>query len=89
MKRIPKFIWFLILAGFLGCSKSGSIDEMVKMEGTRTPHPNIESDLTGQFVDAAHPTRGMAYINKAHTKLSLTNFKTYDGPLLEIDLATD
>ncbi len=89
MKKNLKIISYFLLLGVLGCSKSATIEKMVKMEVIQGPSGAVESDLSGVFVDGAHPTSGMASINKAHTQLSLTNFKTDDGPLLEMYLASD
>ena len=43
----------------------------------------------GDFVSAAHETKGTAAINSSKTILSFTNFKTDNGPILDVYLATD
>ena len=45
--------------------------------------------FTGDFVSAVHPTSGSTSIDQDETTLSLTNFKTDDGPDLNIYLATN
>ncbi|OEK08013.1 hypothetical protein A8C32_16280 [Flavivirga aquatica] len=48
-----------------------------------------KNNFKGKFISVAHPTSGKAIVNKAITKLRLVNFKTDNGPSLEIYLATD
>lgn len=43
----------------------------------------------GVFVSDAHPTMGTVTVNEAITNLSLTNFKTDDGPKLLLYLSTE
>ncbi|GAA4300869.1 hypothetical protein GCM10023163_23110 [Aestuariibaculum suncheonense] len=50
---------------------------------------STEASFSGDFVSSAHPTSGKATIDKNLKVLSLTNFKTDQGPNLEIYLATD
>lgn len=45
--------------------------------------------LSGDFISGAHTTTGEASVNASKTTLSFTDFKTDEGPLLEIYLATD
>ncbi|WP_027136623.1 DM13 domain-containing protein [Gaetbulibacter saemankumensis] len=44
---------------------------------------------SGDFVSSAHPTSGKATINSERTILSFTDFKTDNGPVLEVYLATN
>jgi len=50
---------------------------------------NIAEAATGVFVSDAHPTMGTATVNEAVTNLSLTKFKTDDGPKLLLYLSTE
>jgi len=88
----------LILLSFYSCSSDGSTEMMVEQSNdTTTDDSNDNSDNTdnnnysyqGDFISSAHETRGVATVNVDKTKLTLTNFKTDDGPLLELYLATD
>jgi hypothetical protein len=45
--------------------------------------------LVGEFQDGAHPTSGTAVVNVARTELNLTNFRSDDGPILELYISTD
>lgn len=45
--------------------------------------------LSGKFVSDAHPTSGMASVNKDESKLLFKNFKTDDGPKLLVYLSTE
>ena len=56
--------------------------EMNSMEDT------LET-LKGDFVSDTHPTSGMVGVNKDQSELTLTNFKTDDGPKLLLYLTTD
>lgn len=48
-----------------------------------------EESTTANFVSDAHPTTGKASISDDRSTRLLTNFKSDDGPLLEIYLASD
>jgi len=50
--------------------------------------PPVNPSFKGDFVSAAHNTRGIASIDSNETTLTLTNFKTDSGPDLNIYLAT-
>ena len=68
-------------------------EETEEMEETEEEENEEEEEtsnkLVGTFVSAAHPTSGMAMINEDKTELMLTNFKSDDGPNLELYIATD
>jgi len=49
---------------------------------------NMEA-AKGVFVSDAHPTMGTATVDESVTNLSLTNFKTDDGPKLLLYLSTE
>ncbi len=81
---------FLCLIVIYACSKSAVTDnepilqpEMQEVEEDTLP------TLSGEFVDAAHATSGTATINNERTELILTSFKSEEGPILELYLATD
>jgi hypothetical protein len=86
MKGPIRIVLFFLL---IGCSNSGTdaIAEMQIIEPLMEEDPLPE--LSGNFVDGAHPTEGMAVINSERTKLELTAFKTDAGPLLEFYLAKE
>lgn len=45
--------------------------------------------FSGTFVSSAHPTTGEAMVNEEKTILNFTEFKSDDGPDLDIYLASD
>lgn len=63
------------------------------IDETETPQGEMmmeeEKETVGTFVSDAHPTSGTVSVSEDGTTLSLTNFKSDDGPLLEIYMATD
>ncbi|AGA79795.1 DM13 domain-containing protein [Echinicola vietnamensis] len=44
---------------------------------------------SGDFMADAHPTSGLASVHENKVSLNLKDFKTDNGPLLEVYLATD
>jgi hypothetical protein len=52
-----------------------------------TATPPVDPVFKGDFVSAAHNTKGIASIDQGETTLTLTNFKTDSGPDLNIYLA--
>ncbi|MBT8185016.1 MAG: DM13 domain-containing protein [Eudoraea sp.] len=95
MKRIPFYI--LILCMVLGCSKSGSeeqqdttmIAEMTdETDGNSEPEDELP-ELTGEFMDGAHPTSGLVTVNSERTSLFIKDFRSDDGPILELYVAND
>lgn len=50
--------------------------------------PPANPAFRGDFVSAAHQTKGIATIDQGKTSLTLTNFKTDSGPDLNIYLTT-
>ncbi len=85
-KNVYYFSCFMLLTICLACSKS---DPQMDMDLLQGPDTTKGMELTGVFMSAAHPTSGTAVVNKQHTLLTLTNFKTDAGPVLEFYLATD
>lgn len=83
--------FILILASFLFCCTSSS--EMDSNQESIMHEMAIEKDtlpaFSGEFMAAAHPTEGNVYVNADKTKLEIIGFKSDDGPLLELYLATD
>ena len=77
----------LLLLIVLGCSTSDTGKEQESLIIQESPMINAE--LMGDFIDVAHPTNGMAIVNAERTELELIDFKSDDGPILELYLATD
>ena len=82
MKKI--LIVFMLFSVTMACSSDsdGMVDEM--NSGTI-----VMETPTGDFVSDAHPTSGMVSVNNDKSILTLTNFKTDDGPKLLLYLSTD
>jgi hypothetical protein len=83
-----KYISATFLGILLSCSSGDSVSE------NTTADENSEIvegsfSLKGEFVQDAHPTSGMVLINADQTVLSITSFKTDDGPVLELYLSND
>jgi hypothetical protein len=68
---------FLAFVLFTACDKD---DKTVVPDG---------ASFSGDFVNAVHPTSGVASIDMDATILTLTNFKKDSGPDLNIYLASD
>lgn len=54
--------------------------------------PDTMSDIisySGDFVSVAHPTMGKVTVDQNKSILSIENFKSDDGPVLEMYLATN
>lgn len=68
-----------------GCNSSDGeiIDQGMNSGG------NAAEELKGDFVSDAHPTSGSSTVSSDKSTLSLTNFKTDDGPKLLLYLSTD
>jgi len=85
----------LLLLIVMGCSTSdtGKEQEIIIMQESPMIGDVINEDsgaeLIGDFIDVAHPTSGIARVNAERTELELTDFKSDDGPILELYLATD
>lgn len=90
MKKIRYFLPIFCLAICFACMDSSDSD----------PQPQIPDDPVGKgsdmpliymgdFMDAAHPTSGKASADPKTSVLKFTDFKTDNGPLLEVYLATD
>lgn len=82
-KKISYLFVGLILTSLLlvSCSKD---DKPI----TDTPIDNTAS-FKGAFVSSAHSTTGNATVNKEKTKLNFTDFKTDNGPNLDIYLVAN
>ena len=89
-----QFILLLLIA-FTGLSCSTSSDNTPTNTGTMSGNGNGNGGgntgplYMGVFVDVAHPTSGVASVNQDKTVLSLTNFMSDSGPILELYLATN
>ena len=68
-----------------GDSNSGNGNGMNEQGGG----DDAPTALMGEFMNGAHPTSGTATVNVERTKLELKDFKSDDGPILELYLATD
>ena len=77
----------LLLLIVLGCSSSDTDKE--QESNIMQESPMIAAELMGDFIDVAHPTSGKAIVNAERTELELIDFKSDDGPILELYLATD
>ncbi|MBD0831699.1 DM13 domain-containing protein [Aestuariibaculum sediminum] len=74
---------------FSSCSSSDDTTEMSEENMEMEEMTSDEAAYTGDFVSSAHETSGMASIDKDKKTLALTNFKTDEGPNLEVYLATN
>ncbi|WNH11791.1 DM13 domain-containing protein [Thalassobellus suaedae] len=91
------YLFFLVLISFQSCSTSSNDDMIVKEEKEMEMKEEMQMEedmsnsnlLSGDFISGAHTTSGKASVNEDNTTLSFLNFKTDEGPLLEIYLATD
>jgi hypothetical protein len=82
MKKI--FFVLVLLTVMVAC---GSDDNDMGNE-INSGGANMEA-AKGVFVSDAHPTMGTATVDESVTNLSLTNFKTDDGPKLLLYLSTE
>jgi len=79
MRTIPTYLLSLVIVTtllFASCAK----------DDVATPPANPA--FRGDFVSAAHQTKGIATIDQGKTSLTLTNFKTDSGPDLNIYLTS-
>ena len=74
----------MLLSFSVACNSDG-----VDMEDVMNSGGNSMEAVKGSFVSDAHPTSGTATVNENVTNLSLTNFKTDDGPKLLLYLSTE
>jgi len=75
----------MLLPAMMACSSDGDDG----MTDTLNSGGNGSEAAKGTFVSDAHPTTGTATVNEDISNLSLTNFKTDDGPLLLLYLSTE
>ncbi|MFI1770525.1 DM13 domain-containing protein [Thalassobellus citreus] len=90
------YLLTLILISFQSCSTTSNDDmiaeeEQMEMKDEMQMEEEMSNSslLSGDFISDAHVTSGKASVNDNKTTLSFSNFKTDEGPLLEIYLATD
>ncbi|WP_194767747.1 DM13 domain-containing protein [Tamlana sp. I1] len=85
--------YFLILFSAICLTACSSSDDASINEEDMTMEENMdmedEATYSGNFISVAHPTSGVASVNKEKTVLKLSNFKSDEGPSLELYLATD
>lgn len=79
---------FFFLAILMSCSSGDMESEDAVLDDSQDMKEEL-MELMGEFVMDAHPTMGKAVVNEERTKLSLTEFKSDSGPILEMYLATD
>ncbi|MFD1314798.1 DM13 domain-containing protein [Namhaeicola litoreus] len=73
---------FVLMGVLTSCSSDNSeMDEMSMIED--------EKIYQGNFISVAHPTSGIASTNKEKTMLEFKNFKTDDGPKLDVYLSKE
>ena len=75
----------MLLSVMVACGSSDDDD----MGNEINSGGNMTEAAIGVFVSDAHPTMGTATVNEAVTNLSLTQFKTDDGPKLLLYLSTE
>ncbi|MHA8049775.1 DM13 domain-containing protein [Aquirufa sp. ROCK-SH2] len=79
-----RILFSLLFTSFilLSCSKG---------ENNGTPITPVDNTfaLKGSFVAAAHPTSGVVAVNSNKTKINFNNFKTDNGPDLDIYLVAN
>jgi len=84
----PFYLIFLVAMSFLSCSTSN--DAPMDQDDMQMDNDMMETViLSGDFVSVAHPTSGKATISDSKTVLNFEDFKTDNGPALEVYLATD
>ncbi|MRT92366.1 DM13 domain-containing protein [Ancylomarina sp. 16SWW S1-10-2] len=82
--------WYMILILILAVSCSSEDDKMDELEETLEMEMKLGEEATeDNFVSDAHETTGTASLNEDETLLIFTDFKTDNGPLLEVYLSTD
>lgn len=97
---ILKYILYsFLLILVLSCStdqmseedETAIIEEVVMEEVVMEEEMEEETSslLMGEFVADAHPTSGTVTINEEKTQLTITGFKSDNGPVLELYIATD
>ena len=87
---MKKIVALLCISVLLSCSVN---DDDTIIENPTNIIEEVVTETTmnvmGDFVSGAHPTSGKASVNDKKTTLSLTNFKTDNGPKLLLYLSTD
>lgn len=82
--------WYVILVLVLAVSCSSDDDMMNEVEETADMEMKMSEDENEiNFVSDAHETTGVVSLNDDKTSLIFTDFKTDNGPLLEVYLSTD
>ena len=78
----------IILVAMIMISCNSGDDDMADAMNQQEQEENAEA-AKGSFVSDAHPTSGECVVNNDKSNLSLTNFKTDDGPKLLLYLSTE
>lgn len=95
-----KMLYMLLLCFTFACSKSGSDGadvapmamEMMDEQSDNQDDDTSDDDnipLMGEFMNGAHPTSGTVTVNAERTALVIEDFKSDDGPILELYIAND
>ncbi|UZD21609.1 DM13 domain-containing protein [Algoriphagus halophytocola] len=90
--NIKLLLLLFSLAALSSCMKNEDMDlpmDMDDMEMSSEMQEENTSMYMGEFIADAHPTSGKAKADTSTKILSFTDFKSDDGPLLEVYLATD
>ncbi|WP_215225552.1 DM13 domain-containing protein [Echinicola shivajiensis] len=90
MKYLALSLCFILVFG-LACSSDDTEPNIPSMmaDDKETDDQLGEVLYQGDFMDDAHPTSGIASVDQTGSALGFTNFKTDNGPVLEVYLATD
>ena len=84
---MKKIITIILIAMIMVSCNSGD-DDMTDAMNQQEQEENAYAAL-GSFVSDTHPTSGECVVNNDISNLSLTNFKTDDGPKLLLYLSTE
>ncbi|EAZ81708.1 putative secreted protein [Algoriphagus machipongonensis] len=77
---------------FSSCMNEDDMDTTMDKDDMEMSADMDEDQMTmymGEFVSDAHPTSGKVNVNTNKNILEFSDFKSDDGPLLEVYLATD
>lgn len=84
----------LVLLFAYACSSSDDTDTLTDNTQNEVIDDPTSEEMDmyaymGNFVSVAHPTSGKAQVNTEATTLTLQDFMTDNGPVLEVYLSTD
>lgn len=92
-----KLLYLVLLSFIIACSKSGSdsvsdspsATEMMNEPADTPEDSDASTPIMGEFMDGAHPTSGTVTLNAERTELMIKDFRSDDGPILELYIAND